>query len=162
MDNTKRLERQTKTNVENLAENVSDNAKRLGDQTETNVIVLGQRAKRDAENFIRWVREETCDRVRRKDGPEAGRRCEEEMKRRQQSSGPGSAQTEQFYASKETECLNPDGSTWGSSGIGTWGKSPEDARRKVDEIIRGYGGRVCAIRWHDDRLTDGDARWTTW
>lgn len=50
-------------------------ARDVGRSAETDLNNLGQRVERDLRNTGRWIREDNCDRIRRKEGEVAYRRC---------------------------------------------------------------------------------------
>jgi len=154
---------QAKTNAENLADKSKKAADVAWEQTKTNAEHLGDRVERDVENFFRWIREDDCDRIGRKDGPEAKARCEAEKKAKKAGAASPPPSAGPYYAAMEVDCLRPgDEGIWGSSTIGYWSHvSKADAKANVEKNIDGYNGRVCAMRWNDNELTDGPSRWVS-
>jgi hypothetical protein len=131
-------------------------------QTKTNLKFGTKRVIRVGSHFIRWITEDNCDRVGRKDGPEAQRKCEQDNKNQRASSANETNKLGRFHATLEIDCWKPgNDSRWGTSSSTAWSDvSTAAAERLVMQHVNTFDGNVCRQRWRDENLYDGDRRWT--
>jgi hypothetical protein len=156
----KTIEHQTKVNSSNLAESANDNAKRLERQIKTNLKHAAVHVARDGRNLIRWIEEDKCDRVGRKKGPDAKRRCEAQQKiANSLTTEPAGAYG--FYAAIQVDCMkyeNDGTDFWGTQTIQIYSTvSKADARTTAMAQVASKS--VCSSAYGDERLVDGTWRW---
>lgn len=139
-----------------ITRQAKDNYDRVEDQTKTNAKHLGHRVGRDIKNTVRLFTESSCDRVGRKKGPEAKRRCEAQQKEGNKPEQPGA----RFYnAGVEVDCWKPGRSDrWGTAEVRVSSRiSLHDARKTITDQTS--MGRVCRDVYQDENLRDGKWRW---
>ena len=158
-----RINRQAKTNIDNAGKKAKNAIDKAGKQAETNLKHAGSHVARDVKNFFRWVREDNCDRVKRKDGPKAEKECRDEQAKSNaahRSSTP-TGYADQYYAAIEVDCWKPGQNLrWGTTTVQIWSKvSKRDAGETAWGLVR--AGDVCKENWNDQNLTDGEARWVS-
>jgi hypothetical protein len=153
---------QGKTNAQHLADDLNKAGAKAIDQGETNAKHAGARIERDGENFFRWIREDKCDRVRRKDGEEAEKQCRKEVAENDARFKGAAQTTYKYFAAMEIDCSSPrkDWGIWGN--VTLWGYSnvsKEDAKAQV--LKKMQNGKVCAREHKYDELTDSESRWVS-
>ncbi len=135
-------------------EQAEANGIRAREQTETNAKHLKERVARDARNTLLLFTESECDRVGRKEGPEAKRKCEAEEARRTPSTN------RPVYSVRfQIECWKPGHSRrWGISDVTMSSyRSKQDAVEGALWSIRQK--KVCQTKWRDRTLIDGNWSW---
>ena len=119
---------------------------------------FGKHVSQFARNSVRWVKEDKCDRIKRKRGKEAERRCRIQLKVQSENYNPGSKFM--YYAAAEVNCYKPGRSDrWGQQIIRVWSPvSLVEARRTITDQTS--LGTVCSTLGNDPNLRDGTWRWS--
>lgn len=122
---------------------------------------LHERAKRDVRNTVRWIREDSCDRIKRKEGEVAYRRCVTSAQERphSRSAAPGAYPARTDYAIIEVVCVRQgNGERYGTTTVSHRVRGTrQDAMRSLDQYYRTTN--VCNTNFQRTDLRDLPYRW---